>query len=493
MEPALELLDQSTHRWSRRLQATHLHSSTPTWSRTSVRASVGCSRAPAGSAPRTPPPRTWRPPHVHCASRDSELSAGAERAGRMMAALGTADASMWTRAESGRHTANLTNSSGGNLSGLLFSHDENNAFGSDGDGQDTFASLAFLYLNGVVIPSIGVLGVVGNLLNLAILTWRCVNREDDTLEKVALVGLIALAVSDLCFCITILPLFAFPKPKTIFEAPCFGLYYQVYGEYTQNVFIKTSTWLTMIVATARYIAICHPLKARLCFGIRPTRIAIISTYAFWFVILLPLLWSLQITPFEFTSDVENSTVYIIDTGEFSRNKTLQTTFTYLWAFVGYFIPVAILAFCNVCLIRALRESRRLRQSVAHTARVHTYTSNKNSSNRITLTLIALVLMFMLLVSPSELLHFWLQLTHDSFPAFEMSMLFANVLQVINFALHFVLYCVVNVTFRRTLLNLAYMCVSFIQRPHLPMYRRRESLSRRSTITPSAMRSNETNI
>ena len=107
------------------------------------------------------------------------------------------------------------------------------------------------YVNGLVIPCIGLIGVVGNVLNLGILSWRSWRRDDDAMEKVALVGLIALAASDLCFCITILPNFASWRSSYGFETQSFGLYFRAYGHYFNDIFIKISTWLTMIVATAR--------------------------------------------------------------------------------------------------------------------------------------------------------------------------------------------------------------------------------------------------
>ena len=351
----------------------------------------------------------------------------------------------------------------------------------------SYSSNADFVINGVLVPTIGLLGVAGNLLNLMILSWRCWRRDDDTLEKVALVGLIALAASDMCFCITIIPNFTEWKSIVIFDCRCFSMYFKLYGTYAQNVFIKTSTWLTMVVACARYIAICHPLRARICFGLTATKVAIVTTFIFWFIVLLPLLWEFKFVPFT----LDNSTRYYTDTGAFRNNLEMRQAFTYIWAFLGYFIPVAILAFCNVNLIKALRESRLLRESAA--AASHGNINARRSNRRITLTLVALVLMFMLLVSPSELLHFCMDVSPAGFRAFEIGILITNVLQAINFAFHFVLYCAVNVTFRRTLVTLGFLIMSFIRTPRWSRNSARGSFSGRSTFVHSVLRSNETNI
>jgi len=65
-------------------------------------------------------------------------------------------------------------------------------------------------------------------------------------------------------------------------------------------------------------------------------------------------------------------------------------------------------------------------------------------------LIAIVVFFLLLVTPSELLHLCYYLVRDdSAPSFELALVFANVLQTANFALNFLLYCACNSQFRDT--------------------------------------------
>ena len=256
-------------------------------------------------------------------------------------------------------------------------------------------------INGVIIPTIAFCGIIGNVLNLIMLSWRYNKREADVLEKGALLCLIALALSDMLFCVVILPHMFYYKQKTAFTKRTFRMYYHMYGIYLQNVFIKTSTYLTLVVGLARYVGICHPLRARMFIGLNGVRATCILTYVLWFTLMSPMLfmYSLQEYPVSNTT-----TMYITDLGMFATHRNLNATFTYLWAFVGYFIPIAILVFCNVNLICALRQSMRLRQATVRS----TASASQEVSTRITLTLIILIVMFMLLVSPSEVLHFVLE-------------------------------------------------------------------------------------
>lgn len=295
-------------------------------------------------------------------------------------------------------------------------------------------------LDEVLIPTIAALGMIGNGLNVFILSWRHRRRDIDIMEKSALLGLIALAVSDMAFCTLVVPKTLLPS-RTWFTVRGVHLAYQLYGIYLQNVFIKTSTWLTLVVGLARYVGICHPLRARLCIGMAGIRTAILCTYGFWFVAEAPLLWTYDVKEMI----VDNTTYYYIDVGAFARNEALQTGFTYAWALIGYLVPVATLIYCNSCLIRALRQSHKLRRQ----ASVRSDSSMRHM--RITLTLIVLILMFILLVSPSEIIHFYSSMHVDSSRVhdYKLGIICTNVLQTVNFAFSFVLYCVVNATFRRT--------------------------------------------
>lgn len=303
-------------------------------------------------------------------------------------------------------------------------------------------------LDTIVIPFLGFFGIFGNLLNLTILTFRYRKREVDVLEKGALLGLIALAVSDALFCFGLLPNVVSLESETLFECKNVHLYHRVYGAYYNNVFIKTSTWLTMVIAMARYLGICYPLRARILIGLLSTKIAVAVSFVVWILLSLPLMWTYKIVDVDLV--IDNRTMkYLLDAGTFGRNMTLKMTFTYIWAIIGYFIPVAILTFCNVCLIRALRQSEVLR---AQSTRGQSKTS-RDIHQKITVTLICLVGMFILLVSPSEFLHFYLDIgIAKHFTSQELAVVITNLLQTINFSCHFVLYVTVNVTFRRTLIK-----------------------------------------
>ncbi len=62
------------------------------------------------------------------------------------------------------------------------------------------------------------------------------------------------------------------------------------------------------------------------------------------------------------------TIHYIKPGEFTRNRSLARTMTYIWATTGFFIPVGILAYCNYKLVASLIASSRLRTNTVHLRR-----------------------------------------------------------------------------------------------------------------------------
>ena len=132
-------------------------------------------------------------------------------------------------------------------------------------------------------------------------------------------------------------------------------------------------------------------------------------------------------------------------------------FTYVWSLLGFALPVLTLIYCNVHMVRALRESYRMRRLYVFNARAAT-----SCGSRVTATLVAVVCMYLVLITPSELLQFYYYVVRrESVELFNTAIVAANVLQTMNFAFNFVLYCIVNVHFRETWKNL--MFCAFCQR------------------------------
>ena len=86
---------------------------------------------------------------------------------------------------------------------------ENTTFGGEG-AQALYEEVSHV-IYGFLLPAVCAFGIVGNLLNLTILTRRKLQKSFRTLEQAANLCLISLAVSDLMFCIFAFPSMFLPK------------------------------------------------------------------------------------------------------------------------------------------------------------------------------------------------------------------------------------------------------------------------------------------
>ena len=301
----------------------------------------------------------------------------------------------------------------------------------------------------IVIPIISFLGIVGNVFNLLVLTRRRMLSSMDRLEKSATYGLIALAVSDMLFCVTVFPhAFIYEESYIVDGSHSLFLYYKLYGIGLVNLFLMISTWLIVTMSINRYIVVVNPLHARSTLSTFRTVLIIILVYIISTILTLPFFLHhkiVQCLDFDHNVQVEYQSRF--------QQRVMRGVLFYIkwiWPILADFIPIAILAFCNTRLIWELKRATNTRKRTAHGQII------KESNHKVTLTLVIIVLMLLFLVSPSEILRYinpyksWGDTGH-------VVASITNVLQAINFAFNFILYCVVSATFRHTLKSMFTRC------------------------------------
>ena len=342
------------------------------------------------------------------------------------------------------------------------------------DGHVSYLLQDIFYV--VITPAISLFGCIGNVLNIIVLirSRQRMKTADGGRDSGTLLGLLVLAVSDMLFCAAVFPR-AFASiggNEALFEPNDFRLYYQVYGTGVINTFILTSTWITVAMATMRYIGICHPLSSRKIDSNACVRCTYVIIIIVCILINLPIFWQYKITDIE----MEGHVYYLIDIGDFTIDSEKGYIFLWFRALIGIFSPAVLLMYCNWSLILALRKSKRMRRE----CRVQN--SASRASNRITLLLVIIVLLFIFLVFPAEIMDFCQDVVQsenlDRVRMFMVVRCVANFLQVVNFSCNFVLYCALNVHFRKTMKELLTCRWS----PFRP---------RRSSLTSSASRIDRT--
>ena len=296
------------------------------------------------------------------------------------------------------------------------------------------------------LPAVCMCGFLGNVLNLIILTGKGIQRALRMTERSANTGLVALATSDLMFCALAFPSTFLPENQR-YSSRGFLLYYGLYCAALINVFIMYSTWLTVVMATERYLAICFPLKARKILSVHRSRVAIILTFCFSVATNIPVFW-------RYTYKVHhcaNETFYSLIMVELFDSASFDHAYRTIWATIGNFIPLVLLVFFNYCLIREIHRSYAQRKEFAKSSfRGH---ADTETNHRVTMTLISIVVMFLVLVAPSEVVKHIAKLANKNIEenyTYLTIEVITNVMQTINFSANFILYCCINPSFRRTM-------------------------------------------
>ncbi len=318
---------------------------------------------------------------------------------------------------------------------------------SSGSGSpaEVTCKLETVLLDDVLQRVLCVVGILGNILNLLVLGQKQVKGTVGSMERSAHLGLVLLAVSDLTFCVSLLAKTC--VPDVVFCGPACSstqlaqIWFTWFHILPGNTLILTSTWLMVILAYGRYRAVCHPFQAR---GSVNTKV----TWALAGVVLvlaaafnLPDLLQSTVV----MKSQNESVYYYIAKSPGMPKETMM--YYYIFRFIiGICVPVIIQIFCTFYLIRALKESYRVRTTCTN--------QRPESGHRITSTLIVLIICFVLLVTPVESIQFVKHLFPGSYsqPCSRLNIIYRslNLLQITNFSLNFVVYCLLNVHFRSTL-------------------------------------------
>jgi len=345
---------------------------------------------------------------------------------------------------------------------------------------------------------------------------------------------------------------AFCQPYV--HRPCVCV--QVYNGAVIGLCITISTWLTVVMAVSRYLAICRPLHARSIIGMRFTVGTIVAAVVISVVLNAPRFLYDEIACVELPTSAPSNIVgddaddvgrrfYFPFMSYLRRHAWIDQAYHASYLVVGILTPLAVLAYCNFFLIRAIRRSLQLRRqfqqqaygggrfgyagraagsrnfvSASEAARTRQRQSqqqqqqqqqHRNSTNPpvvvilteetsaggevvgdqcrqrrqpsnpttvITLTMTIIVIMNVVMVTPSEISNVFTAMMNaylhqsDTSPsdgespgsaiadgqssesqtagaeAYNIAIAVTNTLQTLNFACNFVLYCVVNVQFRR---------------------------------------------
>jgi hypothetical protein len=218
------------------------------------------------------------------------------------------------------------------------------------------------WTNGILLNLVGFFGVLGNILSMIILSRPQMRSSINYL-------LIGLARCDTILILTSMLLFGIPA---IYPYTGFLRYYffRLLPDISPVVYplamiVQTaSVYLTLTVTLERYVAVCHPLRARALCTYGRARLYVIVIIIFSICYNVPRFLEVSLHKHE---DEEFEFGYCIQATDLRANVTYIYIYIH-WLYLIFinFIPFLGLMFFNAMIYRQVRKANRERQRLSRT-------------------------------------------------------------------------------------------------------------------------------
>ncbi|KAL8621962.1 hypothetical protein ACOMHN_035490 [Nucella lapillus] len=184
---------------------------------------------------------------------------------------------------------------------------------NDTDGYKQFYETAQMVTGLIIYPILCITGITGNTLSMIVLNHRDMATSTN-------VYLSALAVSDtlkllndlLYFIMLLISLISAPSASFMM------VHVYPYAHYIFTVAVCVTAWLTVAVALDRFIAVCHPSRAKSLCTIPRARTVCVSVFVLMLLVSVPSAFRYRMEVMH--DEVSNATCMEIVTTELGQNK-----------------------------------------------------------------------------------------------------------------------------------------------------------------------------
>ena len=209
-----------------------------------------------------------------------------------------------------------------------------------------------------------------------------------------------------------------------------------------------TTWVTVLIAINRYIIVCLPLKAsQWCTASRvKTQLAVVLV----FVVLCNIPNYVRLRVVYFTQN-NGTTCEVIDKGKLSCPQFYVDPLFYdvFLHFIQFWcLPLFILTYLTIRLIKAMRANRRLQAEMQ--------SQNSKHDNNMTFALAIVVIVFIICQAPFLILLVITYLNRSSVVVRCYMSQIHHTLLAFNSAVNFFIYIVINKQFRDVLIEHVFM-------------------------------------
>ncbi|ELU10748.1 hypothetical protein CAPTEDRAFT_187011 [Capitella teleta] len=315
---------------------------------------------------------------------------------------------------------------------------------SDGLSADSICTYYKFSISVVVMGSLCIFGIAGNLLSLA--TLRVLHRASGSTGS-SVILLITLSTCDLLLLAAFLILkvsisfCAYKNLCTGYYTPYFWI--SLYGWPTLSMLHCLTTWVTVLLTVHRYIAVCHPLKAKSW-----TRTSSLK-YQIPLVVVAAIVYT---TP----GYLDYEAMQVVTEWGLTNQRVLtwlganywyQLMYKTICFFIFiYFIPGFILLILGAFLVQSITKAERIRSTMSGFK-----SGTSSAADDMTRIMISIVAVH-LLTQPWEPLRtlmaekFEMSITCGSFLFYFEEI--PSLMAIINSTMNFVVYCFVGTRFRR---------------------------------------------
>lgn len=218
------------------------------------------------------------------------------------------------------------------------------------------------WMNGVLLNIVGILGLLGNILSMVILSRPQMRSSINYL-------LIGLARCDTVLILTSMLLFGVSAiyPYTGFLRYYFHFILPEISPVVYPIAMSAQTasvYITLTVTLERYVAVCHPLRARALCTYGRARIYVIVIIIFSLCYNIPRFFEVMVKEYH---DVEIGTILCIVASDFRFNDTYVKVYIHwLYLIFIYFLPFFCITFFNIMIYQQVRKANLERQRLSRT-------------------------------------------------------------------------------------------------------------------------------
>nr|QMS43312.1 FMRFamide receptor [Thaumetopoea pityocampa] len=294
-------------------------------------------------------------------------------------------------------------------------------------------------VHGVLLNGIAAGGLLGNALSMVVLTRPQMRSSINCL-------LVGLAACDTLLIVTSVLLFGlsavFPYTGRLRH-----YYYHVCPRLTPyayplgNAAQTMSVYLTLIVTLERWVAVCHPFRAKaLCTSAR-ARWYVLGTAAFALAYNAPKFFEVKVVE----RRLDGEPVYCVTADERFRTDAYVLVYIHsMYMVVMYLVPFSALAALNACIVRQVRRAQAERARLSRVQR--------RELGLATMLLVVVLVFFLCNLLP---------LVTNAIEVFNSNLLerldslvkTSNLLVTINSSVNFVIYVIFGEKFKRVFVKM----------------------------------------